>query len=217
MLLFLIALFMLFAASIVGYIIVSLLNPNAPGLGAVSLPAGLWVSTVIMLTSSFTMHRALDNVRYERQTRFRSALLLTAILAVGFVLVQTPSMMSLLQQHQAQLEAMHQPPPADPSAVEQPAPAGQDQAVVSPDGQPVREGIIPDPRPVGLYGMVFVLILVHALHVVGGLVPMFVVLIRAQAGVYDHENHQAVKHLAWYWHFLDGIWLMMFLALLITA
>ena len=49
---------------------------------------------------------------------------------------------------------------------------------------------------------VFFLIIVHALHVVGGLVPLIVVTRNAHAGRYDHEYHGPVKRLAMYWHFL---------------
>lgn len=62
-----------------------------------------------------------------------------------------------------------------------------------------------------LYGMIFFLILIHAAHVLGGIIALVVTLKHAYAGRYDHEHHQGVRHAALYWHFLDIVWLIMFI------
>ncbi len=62
----------------------------------------------------------------------------------------------------------------------------------------------------GMYGLVFCLILLHALHVIGGVVAMGIVTARAGHGRYDHENYFGVQNAALYWHFLDVVWLVMF-------
>jgi cytochrome c oxidase subunit 3 len=62
----------------------------------------------------------------------------------------------------------------------------------------------------GMYGLVFCLILLHALHVIGGIVAMGIVTVRAGRGKYDHENYFGVQNAALYWHFLDLVWLVMF-------
>jgi cytochrome c oxidase subunit III len=63
MTLFLAALGMLFAASMVGYLVVRLRAPAWPPAGSPRLPGGLWISTLILLLSSGTMHLALSGVR----------------------------------------------------------------------------------------------------------------------------------------------------------
>ena len=68
-----------------------------------------------------------------------------------------------------------------------------------------------------LYGLVFALILLHALHVLGGMVALGIVAAQAHRGRYDHERYQPVRHAAMYWHFLDIIWILMFAAFLATA
>jgi cytochrome c oxidase subunit III len=68
-----------------------------------------------------------------------------------------------------------------------------------------------------LYGFTFVLALLHALHVVGGLIALGVVVVRALHGVYDHESYFAIRFSALYWHFLDGVWLLMLIAFGIAA
>jgi heme/copper-type cytochrome/quinol oxidase subunit 3 len=72
-------------------------------------------------------------------------------------------------------------------------------------------------RGLGLYGLIFVLILVHALHVVGGIVGLTVTTTHALQGRYDHERYGGVKHAAMYWHFLDLVWLVMYTSLAIAG
>ncbi len=61
----------------------------------------------------------------------------------------------------------------------------------------------------------YVLTGLHALHVVGGLVPLTVITKRAASGRYSPERHAGVIYTAMYWHFLDGMWLVIFITLLI--
>jgi cytochrome c oxidase subunit 3 len=68
-----------------------------------------------------------------------------------------------------------------------------------------------------MYGLVFCLILLHALHVIGGIVALTIVTVRAMHGKYDHENYYGVRYAAVYWHFLDIIWLIMFGTFLLTS
>jgi cytochrome c oxidase subunit 3 len=70
---------------------------------------------------------------------------------------------------------------------------------------------------VGLYGLVFCLIVLHALHVVGGIGAMSFVTYKTLKGRYDHENFMGIRHAALYWHFLDVVWIFMFTIFLITG
>jgi heme/copper-type cytochrome/quinol oxidase subunit 3 len=68
-----------------------------------------------------------------------------------------------------------------------------------------------------LYGLIFFLILLHALHVLGGIIGLGVTTRHAFAGRYDHESHAGVKHAAMYWHFLDVVWIIMYGGLAIAG
>ncbi len=72
-------------------------------------------------------------------------------------------------------------------------------------------------RGFALYLAATSLIVLHALHVIGGLVPLGVVTARALKGRYDHEAYGGVKHCTIYWHFLDVVWLAMFATFLATS
>lgn len=65
----------------------------------------------------------------------------------------------------------------------------------------------------GTFGLMLFLILVHALHVVGGIIPLVVVAHHAFTDRYDHEHYEPVRQTAMYWHFLDAVWLVMFAVL----
>ena len=65
-------------------------------------------------------------------------------------------------------------------------------------------------RPMALFGLIFFLIIVHALHVAGGIVFLAWVLYRAGQNAYDHEHHIPIRHAALYWHFLDVVWIALF-------
>jgi cytochrome c oxidase subunit III len=59
------------------------------------------------------------------------------------------------------------------------------------------------------YSFTFVLALVHALHVVGGVIALVSVCGNAWRRNYDHERHWGLEFCAMYWHFLDGVWIIM--------
>lgn len=61
----------------------------------------------------------------------------------------------------------------------------------------------------------YVLTGVHAAHVIGGLIPMAFVLWRAFRGRYHAQHHPGVHYVAMYWHFLDVVWFVLFVTLLL--
>ena len=181
MLLFLAGLAVLFASSMLLYAIVRFQASDDLPLGGFRDAMGDWklfASTAVVLLASLTIHRAMANVRRERQGRFRGWLWATNVLAVLFLVIQAPAMAGLLG--------------LDPGAGD------------------AREAAMVGPRPTRVYSFLFVLVLLHALHVVGGVVYLAVVTIKAYRGHYDHEHSVGVRHAALYWHFLDVVWLTMF-------
>jgi cytochrome c oxidase subunit 3 len=62
-----------------------------------------------------------------------------------------------------------------------------------------------------------VLTVLHALHVIGGVIPLGVITVRAGRGVYTARNHEGVVNVALYWHFLDLVWLLMLVAVVVVS
>lgn len=50
---------------------------------------------------------------------------------------------------------------------------------------------------------------IHAVHVLGGLVPLGVVLWRARQREYSSSRCEGVRFCAQYWHFLGAVWLVL--------
>jgi cytochrome c oxidase subunit 3 len=61
----------------------------------------------------------------------------------------------------------------------------------------------------------YVISVVHALHVVAGVVVLLWTLRRLAAGAYTAADHRGLTHAAIFWHFLGGTWLYLFSALLL--
>lgn len=68
-----------------------------------------------------------------------------------------------------------------------------------------------------LYGLTFFLVIVHALHVVGGVAGMVFLLFGLMRESYDHERHFPVRFCAMYWHFLDLVWVIMLASFALAA
>ncbi|QDU66278.1 cytochrome c oxidase subunit 3 [Engelhardtia mirabilis] len=62
-----------------------------------------------------------------------------------------------------------------------------------------------------------VMTVLHALHVVGGLIPLAVVTAKARRGEYTAKSHEGATNVSLYWHFLDVVWLLMLVAIVIAT
>lgn len=59
----------------------------------------------------------------------------------------------------------------------------------------------------------YVLVLLHIAHLVGGIVVLLVVLTRAYMGKYSAQNILGIELAELFWHFLDFLWLYLFVFL----
>lgn len=55
----------------------------------------------------------------------------------------------------------------------------------------------------------------HGAHVAGGAIFMFVVLLRGLGGQFSEKNHEAVEACSLYWHFVDVVWIILFVTIYI--
>ena len=64
----------------------------------------------------------------------------------------------------------------------------------------------------GIYGSTFFMLTgFHGLHVSLGAIVLLVVTLRAMAGHFTPGRHFAFEAAAWYWHFVDVVWLGLFI------
>ena len=64
----------------------------------------------------------------------------------------------------------------------------------------------------GIYGSTFFMLTgFHGLHVTIGALMLTVIMLRGFAGHFKPDHHFAFEAVAWYWHFVDVVWLGLFI------
>jgi cytochrome c oxidase subunit III len=64
----------------------------------------------------------------------------------------------------------------------------------------------------GIYGSTFFMLTgFHGFHVTMGAIMLAVILLRSIKGHFTPTNHFAFEAVAWYWHFVDVVWLGLFI------
>jgi len=64
----------------------------------------------------------------------------------------------------------------------------------------------------GIYGSTFFMLTgFHGFHVTMGTTMLLVILIRCLKGHFTSDNHFGFEAVAWYWHFVDVVWLGLFI------
>ena len=169
--LFLVSLGILFGACLVGYLVVRSRADRWPPPGTPDLPAGLWVSTAILVVLSSLLVLAVRSARVADTSALVQRLTAAAALGVAFLAAQLGNWMAMA--------------------------AG---------------GVVPR-ESLFLFAF-YVLTFLHALHVLGGVVPLVLVTLRARRGRYA-DDPEPVELVASYWHFLGVAWLAIFAALAI--
>jgi cytochrome c oxidase subunit 3 len=63
----------------------------------------------------------------------------------------------------------------------------------------------------GIFGSTFFMLTgFHGFHVTVGTIMLWVILFRSVAGHFTADNHFGFEGVAWYWHFVDVVWLILF-------
>jgi cytochrome c oxidase subunit 3 len=168
-----ISLSMLFAASMVAFLLIrfqyqSTHNGMWPPAAMPPLPKSLWISTLVILIASVTVHKALKAAQRDDEKSLVKFLRTTMAVGVVFLLLQAANWWEFYRA-------------IGPLTLEGP-----------------------------YLGMFFVLTGLHAAHVIGGLIPLAIILPRARRGAYSRNFHPGVRYCAIYWHFLDAVWCILF-------
>ena len=169
---FIVALAVLFISTLVGYFYIRLTYTTWRLAEIPPFPLSLWVSSFLIILSSWTHQRGLYAIRKDERENLKRYMLATLLLALGFLGVQTYSWLQFLK---VQLPGTQR----------------------------------------SMYTFTFYLLTVlHALHVLGGLVPLGIVTTKSFLGRYSRYRHEGVTHCIMYWHFLGVVWIVLFLTLL---
>ena len=167
MLLFIASEIMLFGAFFTAYFFVRVVNGIAWPPAPFELPkfvAG--VNTAILVTSSFTMHWALQSIKRNNRRGLQAGLVLTILMGTAFLLTQF-------------IEYAH---------------------VGFNTGSGAFASVF-----FGLTGL-------HGAHVFVGLSLLTIAAVRAFRGHYSPEHHHGVELPGIYWHFVDVMWIIVYVA-----
>ncbi|MBK5286672.1 MAG: cytochrome c oxidase subunit 3 [Bacteroidia bacterium] len=158
------------------------------------LPGLFMVSTAMIIFSSVTLQWALVSVKKNNLPKMNLALGLTAILGLGFVLFQYLAWKQLV--------------------------AGGIYFVgtvkdINMHYEYVRAGTENPSDVQNVAGsFLYALTGLHVTHLVGGLIALSVVLWRAILKKYNANSYEGISVCAIYWHFLDGLWIYLYLFLI---
>lgn len=152
---------MMFAGLTSAYIVKS----GQVGWHEVQTPKIFWVSTATLLVSSVVIQAALRSFKQKAMASYRSLLLLTLVLGLGFVALQWIGFNSLWN------NGVH---------FQGSSGAGQ---------------------------FLYIIFGLHALHVVGGIVAITVLLVRQYIGKVRTYNSTPIEIMSTYWHFVDLLWI----------
>ncbi|WP_434138439.1 cytochrome c oxidase subunit 3 [Photobacterium leiognathi] len=135
-------------------------------MGPIGLPL---YNTILLLTSSVTLHFAHTALEQNNRSRLKLLLLLTVLLGVVFVYLQGVEYVHAYEDMNLRLDA-------------------------------------------GIYGNTFFMLTgFHGVHVTLGAIILFIVWCRILKGHFTPKHHFAFQAGAWYWHFVDVVWLGLFI------
>ena len=131
------------------------------------------INTLILLTSSVTLHFAHHHLIAGQRGKLTALLGITIILGISFLFLQGEEYRHAYQELALRFES-------------------------------------------GVYGNTFYLLTgFHGMHVTLGVIMLTVMFFRVLCGHFSARQHFAFEASAWYWHFVDVVWVILFLTVYI--
>ena len=158
------------------------------------LPSLFMVSTAMIVLSSVTLQWAIVSVKKNNLGAMNLALVLTAVFGFGFLLFQYLSWKQLVE------GGIHL--------------VGTVKDITM-NYEYIRAGT---ENPADIQNVagsfLYAITGLHIVHLLGGIIALCVVLWRAARKKYSATNYEGISLCATYWHFLDGLWIYLYLFLI---
>ena len=167
--LFLVTVMMIFAAFTSAYIV----RQSEGNWLEFDLPQSFWITSVIILLSSVTMHWAYYSAKRDQIRNVKIAMGITVVLGIAFLVGQFIAW-----------------------------------------GDLVDMNVFFVGNPAGSF--VYVLSGLHAAHLISGVIVLLITLVSAIRYKIHAKRMDQIEMCATYWHFLDGLWLYLFVFLLLN-
>ncbi len=173
---------------------------------SIAISWGLF-NTAVLIGSSLTMALAVRSAQTSRRKATVNWLLATIVLGSVFLGVKVIEYADKFEHH-------HVPGPSYVwSAEHEPAPDAAHEAAAA----PAEGGHAPTMGPDELqrttqifFSLYFTMTGLHALHMIVGIVILFIIAWMAHQGRFDSEWHSPVEMTGLYWHFVDIVWIFLF-------
>lgn len=151
-----------------------IIKKSQAGWNPVEIPTVFYISTLVMLCSSFLLHRA--DKAFVNRDMVRYRILMTATLSLGilFVVLQIVGF-----------------------------------------NQYWNDGLRLNSSPVS-YQLLYVIVGLHALHVIGGVVALVVMVLRSFSLTKKYYSNVPLQVTSTYWHFVDVLWIYLLLFLILV-
>lgn len=151
------------------------------------LPGTFMFSTAAILASSVTFHLGIKAFKERHMRRFRNLLIATLALGVLFMVLQSFGFYELLHTLQPVIIDGKQ----------------NGEAVVQITGNPSE-------------AFLFIIFGLHLMHILGGIIALSIVFIRAYSRRVKIYKSTGLEITATYWHFVDLLWIYLFLFFLLN-
>lgn len=143
-------------------------NMSFPGWDKLFSWLPLW-NTIVLLTSSFTVHIAHSAIKNNNRGKFNLWLGITVVLGFIFLVLQVEEYMHAYQHMGLTLES-------------------------------------------GIYGTTFFMLTgFHGAHVTMGTIMLLIQFLRGLKGHFNSEDQFGFEAASWYWHFVDVVWVGLFI------
>ena len=200
----------------------------------VTPPATLWISNLLIVASSFTLIASIKAMKRGDVSKSKSSLFLTMALGIGFAFTQIAGWNSIAdigsgwgtEANDEGLIAYSWNRIDD--LIKSDAVYGEDYDVrinnvtllYNPDSKelyspndplmvkPITSKVIHITNSSGSY--IWVLMMIHILHFSFGVIYLFVNIYRVSNGTINPKDTIRLSVLGVYWHFLGGLWLLLF-------
>lgn len=159
------------------------------------MPTVFWVSTVLILLSSVTLHLALRAFKTRQMPRYRLLVGLTLTLGLAFGACQMEGFKQLYANKQTVMMSE----------------AGRPGTITVPQGVPA-QAVRVNGNPSESF--LFIIAGLHLVHILGGIVALSLVVLRSWSRRKKVYSANGLEIAAQYWHFVDLLWIYLFVFLL---
>ena len=170
---------------------------------SIEITPGL-INTVVLIGSSLTMALSVRASQTNQRKATVNWLIATIILGSVFLGIKVYEYADKFEHH-------HVPGPSFQFASEHGAEGAAHEVAPAEGGHEVTMGPDQLQRTTQIFfSLYFVMTGLHALHMIVGIVILFIITWMAHKGRFDSEYHAPVEMTGLYWHFVDIVWIFLF-------